>query len=67
MYDEVYYKREGEKEWRGPDKVIDYGSDIREIARVYITRIIVCKDVLLEENMIEEKNQKSSETQKRKN
>ena len=45
---EVYYKREGENEWRGPAKVIGrdgktvivkHGGLIRTIARVHITRI----------------------------
>ena len=48
LQDEVYYKREGEKEWRGPARVIGidgktvivkHGGDIREIARIHITRI----------------------------
>ena len=48
MADEVYYKRDGEKEWRGPAKVIGldgkivvvkHGGSVREIARVHITRI----------------------------
>ena len=46
--DEVFYKRDGEKEWRGPAKVIGidgktivvkHGGSIREIARVHITRM----------------------------
>ena len=46
--DEVYYKREDEKQWRGPAKVIGvdgkvvvvkHGDSIRKIARVHITRI----------------------------
>ena len=46
--DEVFYKREGEKEWRGPAKVlgrdgktviVKHGGAIREIARVHVTRI----------------------------
>ena len=46
--DEVLYKRAGEKEWRGPAKVIGvdgktvmvkHGGSIREIARVHITRV----------------------------
>lgn len=46
--DEVLYKRVGEKEWRGPGKVIGvdgktvivkHGGSVREIARVHITRV----------------------------
>ena len=46
--DEVYYKRDGEKAWRGPAKVVGidgktvvvkHGGDLREICRVHITRL----------------------------
>ena len=46
--EEVYYKREGEKEWRGPARVIGIdgktvivkqGGAVKEIARVHITRL----------------------------
>lgn len=46
--DKVYYKRENEKRWRGPAKVIGidgktvivkHGGTLREINRVHITRI----------------------------
>ena len=46
--DEVFYKREDEKEWRGPAEVVGvsgktvivkHGNSLREIARVHITRI----------------------------
>jgi hypothetical protein len=52
MNEEVYYKREDEKEWRGPAKVIGidgktvivkHGGSMREIARVHITRIKVAE------------------------
>ena len=45
---EVFYKREGEKEWRGPaiviavagkTVVVKHGDSLREIARVHVTRI----------------------------
>ena len=48
MSDEVFYKRDGESEWRGPARVIGrdgksvvvkHGGAIREVARVHITRI----------------------------
>ena len=50
--DEVYYKRDGEQEWRGPAKVIGtdgktvvvkHGGSVREIARVHITRLTGAK------------------------
>ena len=46
--DEVFYKREGEKSWRGPAKVVGvdgktvivkHGGDLKEICRVHITRL----------------------------
>src|SRR5215469_5837918 len=46
--DEVYYKRENEKCWRGPAKIlgldgktiiIKHGSTLREVNRIHITRI----------------------------
>ena len=46
--DEVFYKRENEKEWRGPaivvgvvgkTVIVKHGDSLREIARVHITRI----------------------------
>ena len=46
--DDVFYKRENEREWRGPAKVVGvsgktvvvkHGDSLREIARVHITRI----------------------------
>ena len=46
--DEVFYKRENEREWRGPAKVVGvsgktvvvkHGDSLREVARVHISRI----------------------------
>ena len=46
--DEVFYKRENEREWRGPAKVVGvagktvvvkHGDSLREVARVHVTRI----------------------------
>ena len=46
--DEIFYKREGEEEWRGPARVVGidgktvivkHGGDLREICRVHITRL----------------------------
>ncbi len=65
--DEVYYKREEEKQWRGPAKVIGvdgkivivkHGDSIRQIARVHITRIQrATNERKLEEIAVEQNNE----------
>src|SRR5215469_4117775 len=57
--EEVYYKREEEREWRGPAKVIgrdgktavvNHGGTLREVGRVHITRLVkVPRTEMLEE------------------
>ena len=67
---EVYYKREGEKEWRGPARVIGVdgkvvivkqGGAIREIARVHITRVQEGKNK--REEVEEDKQRREGETE----
>ena len=71
--DEVYYKRDNNDEWRGPGKVIGrdgkvvivkQGGSLREVTRVYITRLRGKKEAELadEEEGTEDVEEEEPET-----